>query len=117
MRRARLSRTSVTFWSCVAAVPALTRLTYGIRSDSLQASLAAGVILGIFFLTLRPVLKLLTLPIGCMTLGLFSFGIDAALIWALGEYLPGFYVASVGWALLAALFLSGVRIIAGGFNQ
>ena len=117
MRSARLSRRALTFWCCVLAVPTLTRLTDGIRCDSLYLAFAAGAALGVVYLLVRPILRILTLPIGCLTLGLFGYGIDAALIYALGEYLPGFHVASLESALLAAVFLSAVQMIAYAFNR
>lgn len=117
MRRGALSRASVTFLCCLLAVPTLTKLTDGIRCDSPAVALAAGAALGALFLTVRPILRLLTLPIGCLTLGLFGYALDAGLIFALGAYLPGFHVASPLWALLAALFIACAQAIAGGLNR
>lgn len=117
MRRARLSRSSITFWCCVLAVPTLTKLTGGIRCDSLYLALIAGAALGVVYLVIRPILRLLTLPIGCLTLGLFGFFLDAGLIYLMGWYLPGFHVASPEWALLTALFISAVQVITNAFNR
>ncbi len=114
---ARLSRRAITFWCCVLAVPTLTRLTEGIRCDSLYLAFAAGAALGVVYLLVRPILRILTLPVGCLTLGLFGYGMDAVLIYGMGLYLPGFHVDSIEWALLAALFISGVKLIAGAFNR
>jgi uncharacterized membrane protein YvlD (DUF360 family) len=66
---------------------------------------------------LRPVLRILTLPIGCMTLGLSGFALDAGVIYLLGQYLPGFHVASLEWAFLAALFIAGIQTAAGAINR
>ena len=117
MRRARLSHWSVTFLCCLLAVPTLPKLVGGISYDSLYLGVAAGAALGLVYLLVRPVLRILTLPIGCLTLGLFGYGLDAAMIYALGEYLPGFHVASLESALLAAVFLSAVQMIAYAFNR
>ncbi len=117
MHRVRLSHASVTFWCCVLAVPTLTKLTDGIRCDSLYLALLAGAALGVVYLVIRPVLRILTFPIGCLTLGLFGFALDTGLIYLMGQYLPGFHVASLQWALLAALFIAGVQTIAGALNR
>jgi putative membrane protein len=101
----------------VLAVPTLTKLTDGIKCDSLYLALIAGAALGVVYLLIRPVLRILTLPIGCLTLGLFGFVLDAGLIYLMGQYLPGFHVASFEWALLAALFIAGVQTIAGALNR
>jgi putative membrane protein len=112
-----MSRPSITFWCCVLAVPTLTKLTDGIRCDSLYLALLAGTALGVIYLLIRPILRILTLPIGCLTLGLFGFVLDAGLIYLMGEYLPGFHVASLEWALLAALFISAVQVITNALNR
>ena len=66
--------------------------------------------LGVANALLRPVLKALTLPLTCLTLGLFSFVVNAFLFWLVGQYVPGFHVA--GWQ--AQLFGSVVMSLIGG---
>lgn len=66
--------------------------------------------LGIANALLRPVLKALTLPLTCLTLGLFSFVVNAFLFWLVGQFIPGFHVA--GWQ--APLFGSVVMSLVGG---
>lgn len=63
------------------------------------------------YVLIRPLLKLLTLPIGCLTLGLFGFVIDAGLILFCARLFPGFSVDGFGWALAAALFISLISAI------
>jgi len=117
MRRARLSHWSVTFLCCLLAVPTLPQLVGGISFDSMYLGVAAGAALGVAYLLIRPILRILTLPIGCLTLGLFGYGLDAAMIYALGVYMPGFHVSSLESALVAAIFLSAVQMIAYAFNR
>ena len=66
--------------------------------------------LGVANALLRPVLKALTLPLTCLTLGLFSFVVNAFLFWLVGQYVPGFHVAR--WQ--APLFGSVVMSLIGG---
>ena len=49
----------------------------GIFVESFYTALVVAVIWGILGLTVWPVLKLLTLPINILTLGLFSFVLNA----------------------------------------
>jgi len=42
-----------------------------------------GILLGILMYFVRPILKTITLPLRIITLGLFNFVIDMALIWVL----------------------------------
>ena len=66
--------------------------------------------LGVANALLRPVLKALTLPLTCLTLGLFSFVVNAFLFWLVGQFVSGFHVA--GWQ--APLFGSVVMSLIGG---
>jgi hypothetical protein len=72
-----LSRASVTFWCCVLAGAGADEADrrHPVRLDVPGARRRAA--LGIVYLLVRPVLRILTLPIGCLTLGLFGFGLDA----------------------------------------
>ena len=76
-----------------------------------EGLLATVVTLGIANAVLRPILKLLTLPLTCLTLGLFAFVINAVLFWLAGQVIPSkFHVA--GWQ--ASLFGSIVMSVIGG---
>ncbi len=46
-----------------------------------QVYLLLGIILGLLNFFVKPILKLITLPLRILTLGLFSFVISGALIW------------------------------------
>ena len=112
MSRPRLSRVSLPFWCCLLGIPTCVELLEGIRSPSLGVSLLAGALLGALYMLIRPALRLLTFPIGCLTLGLFGLGMDAAFFLLLPRFIPGFQVASPEWALLAALLINGACAIA-----
>lgn len=67
--------------------------------------------LGVANAVLRPVLKALTLPLTCLTFGLFAFVINALLFWLAGQVVPAkFHVA--GWQ--GAFFGSVVMGLVGG---
>jgi len=57
-------------------------------------------------MVIKPVLSILTLPITVVTLGLFSFVLNAFLFYAIVWVVPGFEVAGFIPALLGALVLS-----------
>jgi putative membrane protein len=57
--------------------------------------------------TLGKLLKLLTLPFSCLTLGLFSFVINALILFLTSRLFHfGFYVETFGAALVGSIFLS-----------
>ena len=83
----------------------------GVHVESFLAALTAALVLGVINAILKPILLLLTLPINFLTLGLFTFVINAALIMLAAYLVPGFAVASFLWALLFGLILSIVSTL------
>jgi putative membrane protein len=55
---------------------------------------------------MKPVLILLTLPINILTLGLFTFVINAALVFIASYLVPGFFVTSLLSAIIFSLMVS-----------
>ena len=107
---------AVTFLCCVLGVPTCAKILPGISAADVMASLQAGVLLGVAYLLLRPGLKILTLPIGCLTLGLTNFAIDVGLLYGCAYLIEGFSVESVVSAIGAALLINGISAVAGGFK-
>jgi len=71
----------------------------------------AALLLGILNAFVRPILMLIALPLLIFTLGLFTFVINALLLYFVGFLLkPNFYVDSFGYAFLGALIISIVSI-------
>jgi len=68
--------------------------------------LVLAIVLGLINAVLKPILKLLTLPITILTLGLFSLVINALLILLATAIVPGFVVDGFWWALLFSIVLS-----------
>jgi putative membrane protein len=63
----------------------------------------------VIMMVIRPVLQILTLPITVLTIGLFSFVLNALLFWAMELVVPGFDVQGFVPALLGAVVLSLVN--------
>ena len=82
----------------------------GINVDNFYVALVTAVVLGLINMILRPILLLLTLPINVLTLGLFTFVLNALLIMLTGWLVPGFTVVNFWWALLLGLILSIVNL-------
>jgi putative membrane protein len=79
------------------------------------AGLLAAAVLGVLNVLLRPVLILLTLPINILTLGLFTFLINAFLLKMTSGVIPGFDVTGFWSAVLGALVISLVNWLLGRF--
>lgn len=78
----------------------------GVEISSFTAALVAAVVLGVINAFLKPVLLILTLPINVITLGLFTFVINALVIILTANLVPGFKVQGFWWALLFSIVLS-----------
>ncbi len=78
----------------------------GISVSSIWAALLVVVIMGLINIFLRPLLTFVTLPINFLTLGLFTFVLNALLFMLAGYVAPGFSVDGFWSALLGSLLLS-----------
>ncbi len=81
----------------------------GVRVGSFLSALWVALFLGMVNILIRPILILITLPINILTLGLFTFVINAALILLASSVIKGFEVAGFWWALLYSIVLSVVN--------
>ena len=89
-----------------AAILSAAYLINGIEvRDFLSAFLAAAV-LGILNAIFRPLLILLTLPLNILSLGLFTFVINAFLLKLASGVIPGFEVHGFWTALFGALIIT-----------
>ena len=77
------------------------------RIDGAASALVAAALWGIINAIIRPVLIVLTLPINIITLGLFTFVINAFMLILVAQVVEG--VTLTGgflWAVIVALILS-----------
>jgi putative membrane protein len=88
------------------AISVTAYMLRGVHVHDFYAALAAAFILGIINVTIKPLLVLLTLPVTILTLGLFTFVINALMIMLSAQIVPGFSVESFGWALIFSIVLS-----------
>lgn len=98
-----------------AAIVAASYLIDGIRISGFFSAFCAAAVLGILNALFRPILFILTLPINIMTLGLFTFVINALLLKMASGIIPGFDVHGFWSAVFAALIISGVNWILSSF--
>lgn len=99
-----------------AALWAATRITPGISFDGdWRTLLVVALIFGVLNVSVRPLLWFMTLPLLIVTLGLFTFVLNALMLWLTGtvsEWLGlGFHVGGFGAAFLGALVVSVVSFM------
>lgn len=88
------------------AVLVIAYLLPGVNVDSYATAIWVAFIVGILFSLLKPILVILTLPVTILTLGLFLFVINAALILLANSWIDGFSVSGFWTALLFSILLS-----------
>ena len=117
-RNRRPSRWWLVLLCCILAVPTVGQLMglypANANRDALKPALLVGALLGACHLLLRPVLRVLFAPVGCLTLGLFGLVIDIALIYFSASFVEGFYVPGFPYALLTALLINAICAVAAG---
>lgn len=94
--------------NALALLVAAALLT-GVRIEGVLAGIVAAALLGIINVSIRPVLILVTLPINILTLGLFTFVVNALMLMLVAWLVPGFEIDGFWWSVLAALVLSIVN--------
>jgi putative membrane protein len=88
-----------------AAVLAASWLLDGIRVKGVFPAFLAAALLGILNAFFRPLLILLTLPVNILTLGLFTFVINALMLLIVSAVIPGFDVRGFWTAVVGALII------------
>lgn len=68
-------------------------------------ALIAALLLGLMNAVVRPILLILTLPITLITLGLFTFVINALMLWFTSTIVKGFDITTFSAALFGAVIL------------
>ena len=86
-------------------------LISGIQVSGFFSALFAAAILGILNVFFRPILIILTLPINILTLGLFTFVINALILKMASGVISGFEVHGFWSAVFGALVISAFNWI------
>ena len=103
---------------CVLAVPTIANLmgVYGgtPTDNQLVAAATVGALLGIAHIFLRPVLRFIFAPLGCLTLGAFGLVIDIALLYACDYVVADFAIPGFLYAFLTAVTVNAICTVAAG---
>jgi len=97
------------------AVLATSYLLDGIRVSGFATALFTAAILGILNTFFRPIALLLTLPINLISLGLFTFIINALILKMASAVIPGFDVEGFWSAVIGSLLISIISWLLNSF--
>ena len=101
--------------SVFAASSVTQALNLGFKADVSSFESVLKLMIGVAVLsllnaTLGKILKLLTLPLSCITLGLFSLVINAVVLMAAGSLKLGFTITGSGFQAFIAAFVASILI-------
>ncbi len=84
----------------------------GIVVKDTNTILFVAAVWSVIILLIRPVLRVLTFPLTLISLGLFSFVLNAVLFYGITYVVPGFHVTGIFSALVGSAALSFVTAAA-----
>ena len=102
-------RLLVRFLGTVAAVLLAAYLVPGFQVESFYTAFIIAALLGVIGISLKPILLILTLPINLITFGLFSFVINAGILWFLASFVDGFFIDGFFTALAGGVVIAAVQ--------
>lgn len=97
------------FLGATLAVLLSAYLIPGFSVTGFYIALIVALILGVLNITIKPILLLLTLPLNLLTLGLFSFVINAVLLIFVASFVEGFAITGFIPAFLGAVIIALVN--------
>ncbi len=98
-----------------AAIVVASYLINGIVVNGFLSAFFAAAILGVLNVFFRPILLILTLPINILTLGFFTFIINAVLLKMASGVISGFEVHGFWSAVFGGLIISVVSWLLNSF--
>jgi len=83
----------------------------GIEIHGVLSLFFAAIVVGVLNAFVRPVVLILTLPLNILTMGLFTFVINALMIMMASKVVRGFIVTDFWSALVGAVFLAIISFL------
>ncbi len=93
------------------AIYTAAELTPGISIESIQTALVAFLVLALVNSIIKPILKLITLPINIITLGIFGLFLNFALLAAVFHIVPGLTAERISSIILFSIILTIINWI------
>ena len=96
-------------------VIAIGHFVPGIDVENYQSAFLVCFILALINVFIRPIIKLVTLPINLLTLGLFGIVINAVMFMLAGYFVEGIHIAGFLSGLIGSLILSFAGMVIDSF--
>jgi putative membrane protein len=99
------------------ALLVVSHFVEGFDVTNVVSAFIAVVVIGLLNATLGLFLKIITLPLGILTFGIFFLVINAVILWFSSKFVPGFAVTTFKAAFLGALALAVLHLLFGFFGK
>ncbi len=83
----------------------------GFKVHAFSSALWASIVIGLLNMLLRPILLFFAIPINLVTLGLFTFVVDAVILKLAANMLSGLDIDTWGAAIIGAIILAIVNYL------
>jgi putative membrane protein len=111
-RMIRLAKQLTLSWVANAvALVVVTAVLDGVKADNLGALISAALLFGILNSILKPLLRLLTLPLAVITLGLIWFGVAMLMLKLTAIFVDGFSIHGFGTLVWATIVVWAVNVV------
>jgi putative membrane protein len=95
------------------ALLVVSRLVHGFEVSGLGFAMIAVIVIGLLNATLGLLLKIITLPLGILTFGVFFLIVNAFILKFASAFVPGFRVLTFSAAFWGALTLALLHLLFG----
>lgn len=112
-----MSRIILKYFSIILAIALVSMLFDTIHIQGAFALLAMGLVLLMVNLLIKPILLLIALPLTILTLGLFSFVVNALTIMIADSFVAGVSMGGFFNSLLTALIIAFVNSLLTNIKQ
>jgi putative membrane protein len=112
MRGMRLAKQLTLSWVANAiALAVVTGVLSGVEVDSAGDLIRAALLFGILNTILKPFIRLLTLPLAVITLGLIWFGVAMLMLWLTDVLVDGFDIHGFRSLVWATIIVWAVNVV------
>lgn len=88
------------------ALPYVPYIGDHFRVESFVVAIIAAALFGFVNALIKPILRVITLPLTVITFGLFAFVLNIILFWAISWFVEGFDIPTLIGAISGAIILS-----------
>ncbi len=87
------------------------RITGETPFQGIRIAFMAGILLGLVNMFIKPIVRVLSLPINLLTLGLFNILINAGMLWIVAYFIQGLVVTGFWGYVLSSVLISIFSIV------